>query len=119
MLGQDSELEGEINFPPPQDKTVKTQENPTCTARLEADDQFERCSQEIEVKINEGLTSTLSQFESRLECALETLRQTVSASLGARSNAVSDQESDPDHYRNLTEAVNMLVTLTLRTMNYI
>ena len=106
MLDQDSEVEGEMNFPPPQNQTIETHENPTSTARLETDDQFERLSQEIEVKINEGLTSTLSQFESRLENALESLRQTVSASLGGRSHALTDQESDMDPYRGVPEGLN-------------
>ena len=106
MLDQDSEIEGEMNFPPPHDQTFETQGNPTSTARLETDEQFERLSQEIETKINEGLTSTLSQFESRLESALESLRQTVSASLGGRSHVLTDQESDMDPHRDVPEGQN-------------
>ena len=84
----------------------------------EVDDQFERLSQEIEVKINEGLTHTLSQFENRLESALESLRQTVSASIGARSHAMSDQESDLDQYQSVTEAQNVpLTTANFSTQN--
>ena len=80
-------------------------ENPTSTARLETEEQFERLSQEIETKINEGLTNTLSQFESRLEVALESLRQTVSASLGGRSHVLTDQESDVDPRRDAPEGL--------------
>ena len=75
MFNQDSELEGENNRPPLQDQPDETLEGPTSTARVEADDQFERLSQELEVKISEGLSHTLSQFENRLERALESLRQ--------------------------------------------
>ena len=59
MLGQDSGIEREMNFSPPQDRTIDTQRKPTSTARLQTDKQFERLSQDREVKINEGLTNTM------------------------------------------------------------
>ena len=36
---------------------MRQSEGPTSTARLEVDDQFEKLSQEIEVKKSEGLTT--------------------------------------------------------------
>ena len=70
MLNQNSEEEGGINQPPSQNQLDVSMEGLTSTVRLEVDDQFERLSQEIEVKISESLSHTLTQFENRLESAL-------------------------------------------------
>ena len=113
MFNQDSDLDGETYRPPPQYQPVETLEGPTSTAaRLEVDDQFERWSQELEVKISEGLTKTLSQFENRLRSAPESLRHTVSVSIGARSPAMRDQECDLHQYQSVTEAPNVSLATT-------
>ena len=80
---------------------------PNRTTQLESEDQFEKLSQRIDTKINEGLTSSLSQFQSKLEAALESIRQTVTTSLSARSQVVTDQESDVDRGCRTTNASEM------------
>ena len=53
-------------------------------------------------KISEGLSSTLTHFETPLETALESLRRTVETSLSARSQVATDHESDRNCDGNVT-----------------
>ena len=78
--------------------------DPTSTTRLESEGQFERLGQKIDTKINEGLTTSLTQFESRLEATLENIRQTVTTSLSARSQVVTDQEREVECDNRTTSA---------------
>ena len=75
MLGEDSD--NDENHLSTQNISDNTQPliNPTSTTRLESEDQFERLSQRIDTRINEGLTSSLTQFEAKLENALECIRR--------------------------------------------
>ena len=86
--------------------------NPTSTSRIDSEDQFEKLSQNINTKIREGLTTTLTQFESRLEAALDSLRQTVENSLSGRSQLVTEPESEADHGNCSTSASRMPNTTT-------
>ena len=91
MLSPESDIEENHTISHNIGDTNHTLGDPTSTTRLESEDQFERLSQRIDTKINEGLTTSLTQFESRLEAALESIRQMVTTSLSARSHVVTDQ----------------------------
>ena len=58
----------------------------TSTSRLYESDMLSKLSEQVDAKIQEGLSQSLSQLEKRLKVALESLHETFACSVGTRSH---------------------------------
>ena len=66
----------------------------TSTARLEETDLLNKLSQQVDTKIQEGLSQSLSRLEDRLKTAIESLHETVAYSIGTRSHHSGETQGE-------------------------